>query len=112
VTEPNLWIEGRRPALPPSLQQEIEAALARHDPGTGSLAERLAGAGIAALGQVASSDQGRQGALPLLAADALITYACEAAAEAEAAGHDGAVKRITGALGPATFTRLLAGDPG
>jgi hypothetical protein len=110
VTDPIGWIDGRRPAPPPSLRREIETAMAQDDPGAGPLAERLAAVGMAALGRVASRPQGREEALRLLAADALITYACEAAAEAEADGDAGAIDRITAALDPASFARLHQED--
>jgi hypothetical protein len=101
------WLDGRRPAAPPSLRRVMADALERGDPGTGELAERLAAAGLDLLRIVIAGPPGREGALTLLAADALLTYACEAAVEEEAMEGNGAVARLTAALEPARFERVL-----
>lgn len=69
----------------------------------GSVAASLARAGLHALGRVARAAPERGTATELLAADALLTYACEAAAE------DGpeALDRLLSELGYARFASLL-----
>jgi hypothetical protein len=123
MTDLDRWLAARRPPPPPSLRRALESALARRrpetapaqaapDPAGRTVAERLAGAGLAALGHVAARPSTRDTAIDLLAADALITYACEAAVEAEADGDDGAVERLIGMLSPAHFDQLLQPETG
>lgn len=123
MTDLNRWLDARRPPPPPSLRRALEAALARWRPEVplahgspdsagGAVAERLAAAGLAALGHVAARPSTRGAAIDLLAADALITYACEAAVEAEADGHDGAVERLSEMLAPARFDQLIQPETG
>jgi hypothetical protein len=123
------WLDDRRPAPPPSLRRALESTLARWaseadvavaepargappGPADAGVAERLADAGLAALGRIAAEPSTRGGALDLLAADALLTYACEAAAEAEASGEAGAVERLTDRLAPGRFDALLPPEVG
>ena len=83
-TEVLAWLGTRRPAPPPALRVQIERAV------TGStlpLPAHLAELGRALLGKTASRPEGgRELALDLLAADAFITYAFEAQAEADVGG--------------------------
>jgi hypothetical protein len=80
VTDVASWLAARRPAPPADLAAALDVA-GEED---GSLVEVLASAGRARL-DVARAHPGRvrQSAFRLLEADALLTYACEAALEAE-----------------------------
>lgn len=91
--------------MPVELRQALDKALADGQDAeieAGSVADRLAAAGLAAL---ARSIRGtaRSTATDLLAADALLTYACEAAAEAGPSELD----RLTAALDLERFAALL-----
>lgn len=78
------WFDTRRPAPPAALRARLVQAVA-DDPRP--LAEHLAELGRELLARVASRPAaGRELALDLLAADAFITYAFEAQAEADVAG--------------------------
>ncbi len=80
------WLDARRPAPPAALRARLEAALAGGDVLL-ALPAHLAAVGRRLLERVAARPQGgRELALDLLAADALITYAFEAQAEADVAG--------------------------
>ena len=76
------WLDSREPAAPHRLAERIRNELAAHgtldspvDP------SHLTSAGIAIIRDLESRDcTGREAALDLLAADALVTYAFEAAA--------------------------------
>jgi hypothetical protein len=77
------WLAARQPAAP----QRIAAHVAAAADLKGDLPEQLALAGVALLNHVvAHPDGGRELALDLLAADALVTYAFEAQAEADVDG--------------------------
>lgn len=87
------WLDSRTPPSPERLARRLEGALpeaARAGPET--IAGRLTLAAVAILTQLGHDETGRSDALPgagrvsavaldLLAADALVTYAAEAAAE-------------------------------
>lgn len=78
------WLGSRRPAPPAALRVQIEQAVADS---AAPLPDHLAGLGRALLGKVAARPEGgRELALDLLAADAFITYAFEAQAEADVGG--------------------------
>src|SRR2546428_885670 len=81
------WLDERRPAPPPALRAHLEAAVVdAPDP----LPEHLARLGSDLLARVASHPAGgREVALDLLAADAFVTYAFEAQAEAAVTGLAG-----------------------
>ena len=77
------WLDGRSLEPPPALRRRIDGALAAA-PGAGPapLPDVALGAALALLdGLLGRADSSRAGALELLAADALMTYAFEAAAE-------------------------------
>jgi len=118
LSELTRWLESRRPAPPPSLQAALRVALNHSDPGDGPVHDRLARTGLATLRRVASELSTRDHALELLAADALITYACEAAVEAAEVAVGGgdrtgdAVENLTRTLDPARFAGLLPGNGG
>ncbi len=102
--------------MPEELRRVLDGALDGVSPpdstgtgstGTDSTADRLAAAGLAALRRSIEADSAarpdRQNAIDLLAADALLTYACEAAAEE---GPE-ALDRFTGSLDFRRFEMLL-----
>ncbi|MGH7676061.1 MAG: hypothetical protein ACREMV_12390, partial [Gemmatimonadales bacterium] len=65
------WLAGRRPEPPAALRPHLEAALSDSDE---PLPDQLARAALAALEHVARGpDRGREVAMALLAADALVT---------------------------------------
>lgn len=123
MNEVGEWLDGRRPAMPAELRRAVDAALDRaadDEPERvldgpagaaaggesvgGYVADRLAGAALATLSRVARASPERGTAAELLAADALLTYACEAAAEA---GPE-ALDRLTARLDYPRFAALLA----
>lgn len=77
------WLAARRPAAPPTLVEPMTRWL---EDSPARLPDHLAHAGRALLERVLSRPRGgRELALDLLAADALVTYAFEAQAEVDAA---------------------------
>jgi len=96
VTERDVlaWLDTRRPAPPPTLRAHLDAALtsapgAPDAPGARGLPlpDHLALLGRTVLARVtARPGGGRELARDLLAADAFVTYAFEAQAEADVAG--------------------------
>jgi hypothetical protein len=77
------WLEARRPPAPPALARRLRAALeeghATHD---GDVAGRCFEAGERVLASLLGRDCAmRDAAIDLLAADALVTYAFEAASD-------------------------------
>ena len=84
MTVPALaWLDARRPAPPPALAARLREALLAPGAGGGGVAERCLDAGERLLaGLLARDCAHRSAALDLLAADALVTYAFEAASEA------------------------------
>lgn len=85
------WFAERTDGAPDALRERAAAFF--RDADGADLVERLAVAGDHALG-VATAARSRDGALDLLAADALITLALLAAAERDPAGLDGAARRL------------------
>ncbi len=87
------WLSERRPSPPPALRARIERAVTE---ARLPLPEHLAGLGRTLLDGVAARPAGgRELALDLLAADAFITYAFEAQAQADVDG----VARLAEAIG-------------
>lgn len=76
MTDARAWLRQRLSAAPPSLRARIEGALAPAAE-DGVLAEMLSGAAERLLGEAAHGPPDRATALTLLAADALVTLACE-----------------------------------
>jgi hypothetical protein len=77
------WLDSRTPAAPPNLRDRLHAALdtwARADAAWACEICLKAAEAILA-GVVAEGQAGRHAALDLLAADALVTYAFEAASD-------------------------------
>ena len=86
------WLAARRPAAPPPLVEPMTRWLVDSP---ASLPDHLALAGRALLDRVLSRPQGgRELALDLLAADALVTYAFEAQAEFDAGALVHVAERI------------------
>lgn len=109
MTDLTDWIERRSPAVPAPMRAALADAL-EVEPGTGSgdpLPDRLAVAGLDALERVLAGPGDRSAAATLLAADALLTFACEAAAES----GPGELDRVLGELDPARFAVLLEAGP-
>jgi hypothetical protein len=102
------WLEDRRPAMPAALRRAVRDVVARAeaagvvDPDA-PVPDRLAECALHALGVVVRAEADRAMAAELLAADALLTYACEAAAEAGPAELD----RVTGRFDEGRIGALL-----
>lgn len=80
------WLAARRPAPPAALAGQLETVLAACPPdrleGAGSMAAALSLLGVCALDSLEGRAPGSRGvAMDLLAADAFVTYAFEAASE-------------------------------
>jgi hypothetical protein len=106
VTDALRWLSGREP--PPSailrerIEEAVRLALATAAADT-PLPKLLATAGLERLRLSLSHAEERDAAFDLLAADALLTYACEAAAEL----GDDALARLQEDLSPDRFAALL-----
>ena len=86
------WLESRRPAPPGALLAPLEAAVTDR---AEALPDHLSAVGRELLARVAASPRaGRELALDLLAADAFVTYAFEAQAEADVGGLAALAERI------------------
>ncbi len=86
------WLAARRPPPPEALRAHLIKGVHDHDL---PLPEHLAGLGRELLAGVnRSPERGRALALDLLAADALVTYAFEAQAEADPRGLDTLAQRV------------------
>jgi hypothetical protein len=95
AAEVQAWLAARRPAPPPALAARVAAAVAAGGDLPGGLPEHLAALGDRLLEQVAARPEGgRELALDLLAADALVTYAFEAQAETDVAGLAALAARV------------------
>ena len=86
MTEARRWLEPRLRGIPSSLRQRMEAALDAHMPRHAASPAQSLRAVADALLEEAKRAGGAEGeargvALTLLAADALVTYACELEAE-------------------------------
>jgi hypothetical protein len=91
------WLDARSPAPPAALRAHLEAAV---EDGAEPLPQHLARLGGDLLARVARHPGGgRELALDLLAADAFVTYAFEAQAEADAAGLAGLAEQVAAGEG-------------
>jgi hypothetical protein len=81
VSPAERWLRARLPGAPPELLDAMAAALPAED--GGPLPEALAAGALRLYAGVLHGTGGREDALPLLAADALMTHALEAQAEAD-----------------------------
>jgi hypothetical protein len=98
VTAAEAWVRGRLADTPPALLEAMLAALP-DDPDR-PVADALAEGALALYARLLAGGAGapREDALPLLAADALITHALEAQAQADPDGVSALAERI-GAAG-------------
>ncbi|MBI4500113.1 MAG: hypothetical protein HY700_03030 [Gemmatimonadetes bacterium] len=86
MSEARRWLNSRLPEAPPSLRRRIEQALDLHQvPPDHSVADALRAVAAAMLEEAKTGGPARDAALTLLAADALVTYACEVTAETDPA---------------------------
>lgn len=84
MSEFDSWLAGRRPASPFELAAAVREKLSGVDERGSELADTLSEAAKACLRRVqARGGRAREAAFDLLAADALVTYACEAALAAD-----------------------------
>jgi hypothetical protein len=92
------WLRQRVPAAPAELLSTMIAALPAEE---GPLPDALAAGALALYARVAVGSGAREDALPLLAADALLTHAFEAQAEIDPAALEPLAARwgAAGALG-------------
>jgi hypothetical protein len=90
VTAAARWLSGRLADSPADLLEAMLNALPADD---GAVSEALAFGALALYGRVLAGSGGREDALPLLAADALLTHAIEAQAETDPAGLPAFVER-------------------
>lgn len=97
VEELTTWLSGRRPAPPPALAGRLAEAVATE---AGAPPATLARLGARLLDRVADAATDRRQALDLLAADALVTYAFEAQAEADVSGLTSLAERVSREDGP------------
>lgn len=86
------WLEPRLARVPDDLAERVRVVVGRAAPGP--VPELLAGAGVEELERLADAPQDRDAAVRLLAADAALTWAFEAAAEL-----GGDVPGLTDAMG-------------
>ena len=77
------WVESRTPMPPPALMRRMHPALTRVDAAGATTPDRAALDAALELAQeiLGDGNAARGGAITLLAADALVTYAFEAAAD-------------------------------
>jgi hypothetical protein len=97
------WLAAREPRAPERLLARMDAALAGRT--ESEIPEALAGAAFSCLRAALAGGADRSAAWDLLAADALLTYACEAAAER---GPD-ALDALGRVVSPERFMQLLTG---
>lgn len=102
MTDAAGWLDGRKEPAPPSVRSVVDELLADTDPAA-PLPDQLAAAALRGLKDVVDAPSDRASARTLLAADALLTYACEAAAET---GPD-ALDRLTRSLDFDRFSHLM-----
>jgi len=81
VTDLRTWLAARTPQPPEALMLPVPE-------GAGSVTEQLVEGGLDALERALVEEGERSGAFELLAADALLTYACESAAAAADPEHE------------------------
>lgn len=99
---PGDWLERRLSDVPPELADAVRG-LAEFRTGSGfaAAASRAALAALDRAGRERTADsEAREAALRLLAADALLTYAFEAAADGELGGSAAAAEALAVRVGP------------
>lgn len=90
MTPARRWLRTHVPDAPPELLRAMIAALPTED---GPVPDALAQGALSLYSRVLESSGGRTDALPLLAADALLTHAVEAQADADPEGLGAFVDR-------------------
>jgi len=95
VTPAARWLRERLPDAPPALRDTMRDALGE-DAGA-PVPDALADAALRLYARLEHGTGARAEALPLLAADALLTHAIEAQVAADPAGLDALAARIGGA---------------
>jgi hypothetical protein len=98
------WLDAREPAAPPSLRARIDVAIKSVPDAGSSIAATLGEAAVVALRGAVARCEERSAAIDLLAADALLTYMMEAAAEQ---GPD-AIEAAADAYGNARLAQIAA----
>lgn len=106
MTAAERWVRERLAGAPPALLDAMAAALPGDD--GAPVPDALAGGAMRLLERAARGSGGREDALPLLAADALLTHAFQAQAEADPAGVAALAARWGGA---GRLGELAAGLP-
>jgi len=107
-----IWLRPRLAEAPPELAVDILALLeTTPDLDLSDPVAALAGAALAGLAQVADGTGERTEALRLLAADAALTYAFEAAAEAGTAAELAVRVGLSGELGRRLERQVRGGTP-
>ena len=102
------WLEARLPAAPPELADAIRA---RVEGVLGDGEEGLVSVALDALEAAAGGAGSRGSAIELLAADAILTYALEAAADPELGGSAARALRLSRRIGPAGLIGDRLGAP-
>lgn len=97
-----VWLEARLSDVPGELAVAVRAAVEAVEPGVDATpACALARAALAELDAVVvATERDRRSALRLLSADALLTYAFEAAADPEVGGSAALAERLAQRVGP------------
>lgn len=107
------WLDARLSEIPAALAGAVRSLLAGSpvaDP-EGGAPEAMADGALVGLERVAGGGAARDRALELLAADALLTYAFEAAAEPALGGSAAAAAALADRVGPAgRLGRRAAGE--
>lgn len=85
MSQASRWLRERLPGAPPGLLDAMCSAVGE-DADNAPLADALARGAVSLYAGVLAGTGGREDALPLLAADALMTHALQAQAEADLAG--------------------------
>lgn len=101
------WLRARSPTAPAPLAGRMEDAVLATAGPTEGVAFHLAEAALVCLGSALDAGGSRSAGFDLLAADALLTCACEAAAEEGTA----TIEALTRAYGPARIAQLLPREP-
>lgn len=95
MTSAEVWLRGQLPDAPTALLETMIAALKDE---ADEVPAELSAAAMRLYAQVARGQGGREDALPLLAADALLTHAFQAQAELRPAALDSLVARCQDGL--------------
>ncbi len=106
MTVAERWLRERLPDAPADLLDTMAAALPPE--GGGALADTLAAGALRLYTGLGGGAGGRESALPLLAADALLTHALEAQAEAD---PDGLAEFVSRWGGAGRLGELASGTP-